>query len=198
VARLLAVLTVAVILGLSPAAQAPKGEKKLLYFPTRVGDKRVYETNFKNGRQEKHVSTVTKVEEKDGAKVVTLETFNDDDRAKLTAPSTYRVSEEGVFNLSKWDLKRDPPICLLKLPHKPGTKWEVSFGDDDKSVHTHGKVERVEVPAGVYQAIRVDIVLTSGGREYRGTEWHTPGVGRVKATDSLSEDVLISFTPGKE
>jgi hypothetical protein len=65
--------------------------------------------------------------------------------------------------------------------------------------YTVGKVEEVEVPAGKFQAIRVeektDVLLESA------TRWYAPGVGLVKAVSTLGKNeqiqVLKSYTCGK-
>ena len=83
-----------------------------------------------------------------------------------------------------------PPYCLLKLPHKVGDKWG---GDKEtgEPMTVAGKVEAVKVPAGTFEAIRVDQgPLTSS--------WYAPGVGLVKYDYNGNKQELKSFTLPKE
>ena len=45
-------------------------------------------------------------------------------------------------------------LCVLKLPHKDGNSWKNE--PHSKHVYTAKKVETVKVPAGTFEAIRVE------------------------------------------
>jgi hypothetical protein len=66
---------------------------------------------------------------------------------------------------------------------------------------TSGGEEEVEVPAGKFQAVRVERQFEVAGQVYRQTNWVTPAVGTVKiqaqAPDGSVTHVLKSYTPGK-
>ena len=94
------------------------------------------------------------------------------------------MSKEGLFRTataveSKTDrIDHNPPFCLLRLPYKEAEKW----GDAKTSGESlTGKIETVKVPAGTFEAIRVDRrhdpVKTFGGQS---SFWYVPGVGAVK------------------
>ena len=72
-----------------------------------------------------------------------------------------------------------------------------------KFKYTTGKEEEVEVPAGKFKAIRVEMENVINGAVFRTTYWHAPGAGMVKIVshDHKRGDrvqVLKSFTPGKK
>lgn len=168
------------------AAPVPKAEKTdELYFPVQVGAKRVL---FGPGRTE--TITVTKVEEKEGKYTVTVETsFVELPGRKRSY--VYEVSKDGLFRKTQGGKTE----TLLKLPYKEGTTWtsdDVKPGD--KLTYTVGKQEEVEVPAGKYKAIGVDVVLEqAGGETKKVTYWYATGIGLIK--EGANE--LKAFTPGK-
>ena len=191
--RLLAILSPLVCVpALLPAAPVPPGaDKPVYYFPTRVGPKWVYER--KGGDEKDYGEIVTKSEEKDGRFVVTVKStsadFVDNDS---TATTQYVVSKDGVFcawlahNLGGGPEKYDPPYCLLKLPHKDGNAWE---NEKDKVFcrkHVAKKIETVKVPAGTFEAIRVET-----GKDI--VWWYAPDVGVVKKEYGKVTSEMKSF-----
>ena len=84
----------------------------------------------------------------------------------------------------------EKPVPLLKMPAKVGTKWE-----SDSGQHTVTKEEEVEVPAGKFPAIRVELV--SGAS--KTLLWFAPNVGLVKMQSEGSERMLVlkEFKVGK-
>ena len=193
----LAVCT-ALVLRISTAAPVPQDKPKAgLYHPTRVGAKWVY----KSGDQDS-VEVVTDVKEKDGAKLVTV---GYESRGEVTPSHVVSVSDKGLCVLAFNVAELTEPLWLLKLPHAPGNKWEAvlagaPWGRTVGSAKAEGP-ERVEVPAGTYQAIRVELEIPYiDGREgkARKTIWYAPGVGKVKEVYGEQVELLKSFDPGKE
>jgi len=200
--RLLALIALfALVLGCAPSAAplapVPSGAGQLvMYFPTRVGTKWVYEQSW----DDDFVETVTAVEEKDGRYIVTVATTALDDPEGLNPGiEKYLVSADGVFCVasavqSETDRKDfDLPICLLKLPYKLGDKWGDPKTSRGESVT--GKVETVKVPAGTFEAIRVDRTVSPGRigtGEY--SYWYTPYVGAVKMKINDKVVQMKSFT----
>jgi hypothetical protein len=101
---------------------------------------------------------------------------------------------------------------LLKLPAKEGDKWEFDTPAQrdergrglrgEKGTVTVGPTEVVEVPAGKFRAVRLEIAVTAingdAVPEIRYTSWYAPEVGLVKMTRGTEwTRVLKSFTPGK-
>jgi hypothetical protein len=182
----------------APLAPVPAGaEKSSYYFPTRVGTKWVYETTGGDD----YTETVTAVEEKDRRYAVTVATTSHDDPEGLEPGiEKYLVSKDGVFRIgraleSATDKQEfDPPVCLLKLPHTLGDKW----GGGPRTntwERVAGKVETVKVPAGTFEAVRVDLEIPRGELgEGHYAQWYAPGVGKVKLK---ANDIVIqmkSFT----
>jgi hypothetical protein len=190
---LAALIALTALLAAASAAPTPKDESP--YFPTRVGAKWVYRT----GEEGEEVRVVTAVEDKGGAKLVSVGLVKD---GKVT-PETEEVSvsEKGLYVVGGKGKKLDRPICLLKLPHEPGDKWELDFGFDGvsfKGTATAREPEWVEVPAGKYRAVPVEMRYAVQGNSRQTTVWYARGVGTVKEVVGSKERVLKSFTPGKD
>jgi hypothetical protein len=179
---------------LLPAAPVPRDAGKQLYFPTQVGTKLLYDFGPGHGP---YLEVVTESEEKDGRYRVTVKTTNPEEKDDEDASRTlYEVSHEGVFLLASClergpdRITREPPYCLLKLPHKEGEKWGGNLKDKEPEM-VAGKVETVKVPAGTFEAMRVD-------QGPKSTYWYAAGLGCVKRqiNDSLLE--LRSYTLPKK
>ena len=173
-------------------------EKPTLYFPTTVGTKWVYEFNRADGEKKwpDETEVLFAVEEgKDGAKVATIHRTLPD----RTYPfQKWEVSEQGLCCIEK--LVGPPlrsPLCFLKLPQREGQSWDL--GDlRDVKLTAYGP-ERVKVPAGEFNAIRVEHWST----QYEGVRpnqicWYAVDVGLVKLESGDIVVTLKSFTRGKE
>jgi hypothetical protein len=192
------------------AAPIPPGGEQPLYYPAEVGAKWVWE--FSSGGTRTLI--VTDVKDEDSAKVVTVGEVAKD--GKTTYFATMRVSVGGLFEVGTRVLRREAPLCELKLPHKDGAKWEVvskteqnlrvggTFRDEETWQFTATGPEEVKVPAGTFTAIRVKAVRAS---ESPRVYWYAPQVGLVKAQfesrlgakkPTVEETVLKSFTPAKK
>ncbi|HJZ55760.1 MAG TPA: hypothetical protein VKE74_12400 [Gemmataceae bacterium] len=199
--RLLALSAPLVFLPAVLAAPAPDDKKEpVLYFPTKVGTKWVYESPAS-----KSFLRITTVETKEGAKLVTVASESELAGQTFKTVETFRVSGEGLFKLGFDEKVFDPPQCLLKLPHVPGAKWEWLLKGDDKFRvdYKAGKLEDVKVPAGEFKAVPVEDVLTGNAVRMERTVWYAPNVGVVKKTwlvngGGQQTEVLKSFTPGKD
>jgi hypothetical protein len=188
------VATVA-LASLAPAGPTPKDSyKPVLYFPTTVGAKWVYLWQ-QAGHSEKNrevVEVVTAVEDgKDGAKVVTTGRPLGD--RQFLAREKWKVSERGNSLVAGGKLFA--PVHWLKLPHTDGQSWETGIGG--RVILTAREPERVSVPAGEYETIRVEH-RSDRRQEPDQIRWYAPGVGMVKLWCGDLTIVLKSFTPGKE
>ena len=90
----------------------------------------------------------------------------------------------------------------MKLPHVPGTESrEHRDGMNEPLVrewYTARRPERVEVPAGKFDAERVDRVCENRLDGTRGwsTSWYARGVGLVKSVNSSGASLVLNkFTP---
>jgi hypothetical protein len=174
---------------LAPAAPVPKHlmkDRPPNYYPTTVGATWVY--TFA-GREETRF--ISKVEEVNGAKLVTVE----QERGVWEKMS---VSANGLARVQIFATALDPPLIMLQAPFRVGHSWE------DKTAgilgtKTISAIEQVKVPAGTFEAVRVDAAYTLVGMKNNDSFWYAPGVGLVKMVYGGGQEcVLKSFTPGKE
>ncbi len=198
--RVTLALGMAVFVPVVGAAPKPKGDDKpVLYLPTAVGESRVL-VSTRNGKATETTEWVTAVETKGGMTVVSF-------AREEGGPTMYRygASADGMFRVSSGKSVDDPPHRLLKLPPKEGETWEaesptVPGGAAPALKYTTGKEEEVEVPAGKFKAVRVEVEIQTDVGVDRATYWHAPGAGTVKMVshDGNRGDrvqVLKSVTP---
>jgi hypothetical protein len=160
-----------------PQPRAPAGAVSFL--PAAVGDTLVFEeTRPAADGPTTRLVTRTVVEAtamRAGESVVAIREAKDGSAPKV---EVYRQTDAGLF-LALRDLHVfNPPCCVARLPLTAGDTWEVNdpavFSGPIK--FTTGEAEEVEVPAGKFQAVRIEkeSVLRDGTR-IRGTEWAAPG-----------------------
>ncbi len=203
-ARLVPVAGLALAAGFAaPATTAPVPAHLMpkdppLAYPTRVGTTWVYDHSGAD-----RTVVVSRVEDRDGAKLVTTEFVGGDGRR--TPHAVVAVSADGVFLVAERGTALAEPRCLLKLPYREGQTWRSAWGGLVEA-RTAGPWEKVKVPAGEFVAVRVrskhahDLIGDDGS----ATSWYAHGVGLVRYADGggqirLENDlVLKSFTPGKD
>lgn len=180
--------------GWAAAAPAPKPPPVPgLYFAARKGDTWVYE--WTTGAQKEEVTeVVTRVEPRDQGNVVSVSRWTD---GRFETPSRTLVSADGLARLGEGG-----PFRLLKLPAKPGERWEAESPARKSKFMFLGE-EEIEVPAGKFKALQVEAVSDVGnGQTVRATLWYAKGVGLVKKVakshQSIHTVVLKSFTPAKD
>ncbi|QEL17549.1 hypothetical protein [Limnoglobus roseus] len=211
-----ALVALFVVAPLAVAAPPPMGAKKAdaLYFPTKVGTKRVYEVTF-NGTTTELTIVVTAVVEKDGVWRVTEE--SDDPTSAVAGGKsvmTNEVSDKGVTLVARGAKDLPKPQPLLKLPAKSGDTWDFDPAPANRSAglqseattYVVGKEEDVETPAGKFKAVSVESKRKNPKAERVAgpvavTQWYAVGAGKVKAVSKIGDRertmVLKSFTPAK-
>ncbi|HEY1186967.1 MAG TPA: hypothetical protein VGE74_04885 [Gemmata sp.] len=153
------------------------------YFPTTPGTKLVYDNT---------TLVVANVETRGGTKVVTV------DYDTGGCYHVVEVSASGVVRTQSGSVALDVPYVLMRSPVEPGDSWQVKTPNLE-GTKTVGAVETVKVPAGTFEAVRVDTDYVSQGRRYKNVSWYAPGLGLVKSTtDGAAGWQLQSFAPGKE
>jgi hypothetical protein len=189
-AMLRSILLLAVLIPGTPAPQP-----KPYYHPTCPGDTLVY---HELGKEYKWV--VKRTEETVGAVVVSVHAT--DARGELHPLYGVSVTEKGVFKLWTDGRYFTQPPCILKLPYRPGDKWEIH--DDGNGgrfprvdcILTTVREEEVVVGAGKFKAIRLDDEEMATGN--KRSWWMAPRVGIVKVTSDSGQSMeLKSFTPGR-
>lgn len=115
----------------------------------------------------------------------------------------FEVSNHGIAALVIGGTPLREPVFHLRLPAKAGETWvaeEQVVGDVvfSRRTFTTGPEEEVEVPAGKFRAIRVDVTTPHGA----SSNWYAPGVGLVKTVLKTSDgresapiQALRSFVP---
>jgi hypothetical protein len=169
------------------------------YFPTTVGDKRVLELPTPDGKVER-VEVVVAAKEKGGGVIVTTRPECVD---SVFPENQFEVSNHGIAALVIGGTPLRNPVFHLRLPAKAGETWvaeEQVVGDVvfSRQTFTTGPEEEVEVPAGKFRAIRVDVTTPHGA----SSSWYAPGVGLVKTVRKTSDgregepiQALRSFVP---
>jgi hypothetical protein len=118
------------------------------------------------------------------------------------------VSKSGFDMLASGGVTYEQPLPFLKTGAKPGEEWEYTYTRTPTAFHCRLKLvgtERVEVPAGKFNAWRVDQAesnsLVGGpnqnGPSIKGSCWYAPGVGMVKQVWQCQQTTLKRFSPGK-
>jgi hypothetical protein len=191
---LLAVLLAVVLLPLlAPAAPVPKHlmkDRPEYYFPTTVGAKWVYDDTGGD-----YVVIVSQVEDRKGTRVVTVERETGERRVP---EEVMEVSATGFVRTHGPDGALDAPLVILKVPFKVGDSWTIRF-DGIEGTKTIGAVETIKVPAGTFEAVRVDTDYARANQRRLNRCWYAPGVGLLKMTEDGNDLwILKSFTPGKE
>jgi hypothetical protein len=161
-----------------------------LAFPTEVGTTWVYE-----GTRGKLTIVISETkEEKDGSKLVTTEYVLDKNKRK--PHMVWRVSARGVFLVAESGEKYEEPWCLIIFPHREGQTWENPVKRPGINFITSmraGPFEKVRVPAGEFDAARVEWSFRKG--QYNYTSWYAHGIGLVRMDEDMK---LQSFIPGKQ
>jgi len=199
----LRVATVLALCGLGvSAAPVPKDvpNRETYYYPIKVGTKWVYDC-----QGDDIILVVTEVKDIKGGKQVTVERR---DLAETIAQEVMEVSGSGLVQVAGPGGESDPPAVILRVPFRAGDKWKFKWEESrvragNEGTHTVVGVEKVKVPAGTFEAVRVDTDVTSvtRGEATRGkvSNWYAPNIGMVKReNDGTATWVLKSFTPPKE
>lgn len=160
-------------------------------FPTAVGTKWVYA----DGSNEVTLA-ITKSEQTNGGIEVTIERLTE---GRESPYQKMVVSPGGLVQTEFIGVKLKKPWVLLDSKHKPGDTWLDDDSDEFHYTNASNKligVEKVEVPAGTFEALRVETQYTVGGTiQLNHTYWYVSGVGVVKST-CQDERVLKSFVAG--
>lgn len=190
----LSIIALAFIWDTVRSAPVPPGTAEPpLYFPVTVGTKWVYNEAINGTSQEGYAEVITASEKKNNSYIVTVKStsvnFVDSDETTI---SQYIISPDGVFSLA-WGLESektrvdyDPPSCLLKYPFKVGDKWR-DEKDKKEPFRVVKKIETVKVPAGTFEAVRIDV-----GSNH--SLWYAPGKGVVKMHRGDTVNEMKSFT----
>src|SRR5262245_32649310 len=167
-----------VAVGVATAAPALK-DNPGPYFPSRVGDTRVYESRATSGTYEV-TETVVRVEGDGPALLIHYDWACD---GESRGPATVRLSDAGVFRVLAADGAGPPARPILRFPLHDGATWAEERPADPfgapayRATFKVGRAEDVEVPAGRFRAVRVEVTETVADVTYRTRQWYAPRVG---------------------
>jgi hypothetical protein len=177
---------------------AEQGNAKLNYYPMQVGNQWHYRVgvgdNFVNSTYR-----ITKLDTFDGQSLARLEALVS---GNVVAREHLRQTENGIFRYRNNDMEISPPLILFKYPLKD--KWDgtVKVGKDTATYTCESKAAEVEVPAGKYSAIRVNLRIATKGQEITTSYWFAQNVGIVKQTvDAGGVSAIMElekFEPAKD
>jgi hypothetical protein len=204
-ARVLVLVGLATILGQLEAAPVPKsGPKPPWKFPTQVGTKWVYTES--GDRDAEVTESITKSEEEGrGVRIITIryesEWVKDGAKWGVIEFSKLWVDDEGLFEVAGKPVLK-PTVCLVKSRCAVDDVWERKPPEaaGDRTVSRVTAEEKVEVPAGAFECVRVETKVHRGELTSARTDWFAAGIGLVKSTGSPDANrvrVLKAFTPGK-
>ena len=179
-----------------PGASSSQATDGVLYHPVTTGARWVYRWTGEGRPAAHEVRVVTTVEKDDEAWFITV--ARKEEQVDLTE-QTLRVSRGGLTRVAIGGDKLTEPLPLFTLPPRPGERWE--SGANTTSVRG---VERVRVPAGSFDAVRVERYMPLSGTDIYFTDWYAPGTGVVKMVVRVGVEgqraervgVLTSFTTG--
>jgi hypothetical protein len=164
------------------------GDKKTSpnYYPLKEGSKWYYRIDIPGQPAQNAIVHLAKIEKIDGVALGRLETS-----LKGTVTTTEHISsdETGIFRHRFNGVPTSKPLCLLKYPVKPGETWqqEITIGTEKvKSMCKVGQEEEVQVPAGKFKAIPVQIDADANGMKVATTYWFAADVGVVKQIAEFS------------
>jgi len=177
------------------AAPRPKDPPDAgFYLPTAVGTTWIYESA--SGQFEEAVTEVTADGKATNVTVVRTQA------GKETWQSTFRVSPGGLDLLASGGTTYEKPSPWMRAGAKPGDAWAYSYSREGNTFDVRARFvgrENVEVPAGKFEAVRVESIQTLNFRpSFTRTDWYVPGVGLVKRVESDREITLKSFVRGKD
>ena len=112
-----------------------------------------------------------------------------------------KVGADGLTELAEGPDEIHPPMHRLKIPFESGKKWKTYTGGwmQFNGMMTAYGPEQVIVPAGTFEAIRVETEYPQrSGKSITAKYWYAPQTGVVKYVYGDHTRVLKSFTAGKK
>jgi hypothetical protein len=204
-ALILILLALATVLGQKPSA-GRREEPPPDYFPLRVGDWWKYQSTTADGKQSEFTMKVLSDEKQPDATswyLVEIQSTFKPIHEWYSKP-TGQVLWHREFYTSNESMKVtfEPVRQYLKNPPTTGATWSwkgkgMLGVDIDESNQVIGP-EAVEVPAGKFQAMKVETKVNQGGTLVTKTYWYANWVGLVKSmTDTgsvKSTSVLLDYS----
>ena len=165
---------------LTGAQDPPKSDRPHNYYPMQVGNEWHYRVSV-GGNDGEVMTTIARTETIDKVPLALLEGYMKD---KLIATEHLLQNEAGIYRYRNNGQVVTPPLMLLKYPIKFGAKWggDIVVGKEKAVYVAESSEETVEVPAGKFKTVRVDIKLDEGGQTAKISYWFCQNIGFVKQT----------------
>jgi hypothetical protein len=188
--------------GTSGGANEPAQGPAPNFYPMQVGNTWTFAVTA-NDKKATSVNKIARTEMVGGKALAVLELSIN---GKVVATEHLLQNADGVFRYRNNTEDIKPPLCLLKYPLQGNAKWggDVTVGTEKAKYTAEAREEAVQVPAGKYKALRVDIKMTTdnGAQTVKTTYWFAQGVGIVKQTIDLPNlalrQELEKFSPAKK
>ena len=166
--------------------------EQALFAPLRKATKNHYLSESSEGPTIRLVLRISDIEKIDGQEVLArLEQINE---GIVWSTEDVSVTAQGLFRHRIGALEISPPLCLLPFPVTPGQTWEGDIRISKRKGKASSRIvgtEEVEVPAGRFQAVVVELIIQMEGESMaRLTSWYAPGIGLVKQTNV---SIIIPF-----
>jgi hypothetical protein len=187
------VLALVSLASLSYCSTPPQADKEVPanYYPLKEGNKWYY--RMAAGENTFQVITqLTKVENSSVKGMFRLEMSID---GKVLASEDLTVDKTGVLRHALNDTQIPTPVTVIRFPVKDGDTWEQTIAADGDEMKLKGKVigeEAIEVPAGKFKALRVQIEASGDQSEtLTVTYWFARNTGIVKQTLEVGDEQIV-------
>jgi len=160
------------------------------YYPLNVNDKWTYDV--KAGDKELVVSaSVAKIEKIDDKELARIDS---EINGKVATTEHLTSNDTGVYRARYNGVDFDPPVQILRYPIKEGETWdgETKAGSETfkYTVRVAKAKDEVEVPAGKFETVKVEIKLVQNKQSVDSIYWFADGVGIVKQEASIQNTKL--------
>jgi len=171
----------------------PQADKEVPanYYPLKEGNKWYY--RMEAGEKTFQVVTqLTKVENSSVKGMFRLEMSID---GKVLGSEDLTVDKTGVLRHAFNDTQFPTPVTVVRFPVKEGDTWEQTVAAGGDEMKLKGKVigeEEIEVPAGKFKALRVQIEASGEQSEtLTVTYWFARNAGIVKQTLEVGDEQIV-------
>jgi hypothetical protein len=174
------------------------------YYPLRVGDWWKYQSTTGEGKQSEFTMKVLADEKQpDGTVLHQVEIMSTlPIHEWYSKPQGWVLWHREAYTKNDMKVSFEPPRQFLKNPPTTGATWDWKgkgmMGVDIEESNQVTASEAVEVPAGKFQAMKVETKVTQGGQVVTKRYWYANWIGLVKSeTESSaykSTTVLLDYS----
>ncbi len=172
------------------AAPVPKALKKreVNWMPISAGSRWEY-SSPEDPNTVNEIREILAVTEKGGDLIAEQRTSNLD--------QVFRQDSTGIAVIKSGGRDHANPRYIIKNGMKEGDTWDWDATGYIET-RTVGKMEKIKVPAGEYDAQPVNFKYVQNGNTFQsGTVWYSDGIGLVRIdTEGSESQVLKAYTPG--